>query len=453
MDGSTPPPHKDTTPIRPDFIPASDYVSPDVLKLEKERMWPHVWQIACREEEIPKVGDFVNYKIFDESILITRTAPDRIKAFYNVCQHRGRRLRDEERGHAGQFYCRFHGWRYSLDGALTYVHDREDWNGCPQFKDEELSLKEVKVDSWAGWLWINQDPDSPSLKDYLGVVPEVLDPFEFETARMAWRHTIIAPVNWKVVAEAFNEGYHAAATHTTGIRYGGGKSPGVAHGDHSMFFSIGGGDDPLEYLDPESGVWLPAGSVAEAIWAGNRHVHRTLLAMTLEPGMAASNRLKDETPPETPPLDVMQRLIDLHREELEKRGIAWPQRLTLETIGRAGTDWHIFPNTIVLPTIDGALWYRVRPNRDDPDSCIFDIWCLGRYPPGEEPKVVGEETVGFEAFRGKNPFLEEDFDNMEAVHLGMKSRGWSAARTNPYQEVQVANFHRALHRYLFDGAR
>ena len=444
MDGFQAPP----SDIRPDFIPATDFTAPDLVQREKQLLWPKVWQMACREEEIPKVGDFVNYQICDESILVTRTAADQIKAFYNVCQHRGRRLRDEERGHLSGFYCRFHGWRYDLDGKLTYVHGRGDWADCPSFKEEEISLPQVQVDTWAGWVWINQDPNCAPLRAYLGDAADVLDVFELQNARRAWYHTIIAPVNWKVVCEAFNEGYHAMATHTSGMRYGGGSSPGVAHGDHSMFFSTSDSDSTTEYLEPSNGQWVKATSVAEAIWAGNRHVYNTLFAMTLDPGMAANARLRAETAPDTPPMEVLQRLLVIHREELEARGAAWPESLTLETLARAGTDWHIFPNSIVLPTVDGALWYRVRPNGDDPDSCIFDIWSFGRYAPGQEPQVTRQETVGFAAFKGNNPFLEEDFENMEAVHKGMKSRGWKGARTSPVQEVQINNFHRALRRYV-----
>jgi phenylpropionate dioxygenase-like ring-hydroxylating dioxygenase large terminal subunit len=438
--------------LKPDFIPAAAYLSPEQLRLEKERMWPKVWQMACRLEEIPKVGDFVNYKIFDESILVTRTGEDRIQGFYNACQHRGRRLREEERGRAGQWYCRFHGWRYDLDGKLVQAYSSEDWTeaGCP-LDVADHGLQQVKVETWAGWVWINQDPDCEPLHQYLGEVCDVLDPFEWETARMAWYETIIAPVNWKVVCEAFDESYHAAATHTSGTRYTGGTSRGVAHGRHGMFFNMAKGQaGALEYLDPESGQWKTATSAGEAFWAGQRHLYRTLFAMTLDPLMAAAERLKDEAGPDFPPQNLVPRLIELHKDEFAKRGIAWPENLTLEAIQRAGVDWHIFPNSIVLPTADSALWYRIRPNGDDPDSCIFDIWCLGRYAPGQEPEVTRNETVGFEAFRGKNPFLEEDFDNMEAVHQGMKSRGWRGARANPLQENQIVNFHRAIQNYIAD---
>jgi hypothetical protein len=149
---------------------------------------------------------------------------------------------------------------------------------------------------------------------------------------------------------------------------------------------------------------------------------------------------------------LQARLLELHKEELAERGVDWPQNLTPEAIARTGTDWHIFPNSIVLPTADSALWYRVRPNGDDPNSCVFDIWSLGRYAPGQEPTVEHGMTIGFENFRGKNPFLEEDFENMEAVHMGMKSRGWAGARVNPIQEAQIVNFHRVLHAYCYgDG--
>src|SRR5579862_9190891 len=80
--------------VRPDFVPADHYLSSDFLRREKERLWTKVWQIACREEELPKVGNFITYDIMDESIVVVRTAPNELKALHNVCKHRGRRLVD-----------------------------------------------------------------------------------------------------------------------------------------------------------------------------------------------------------------------------------------------------------------------------------------------------------------------------------------------------------------------
>jgi hypothetical protein len=164
--------------------------------------------------------------------------------------------------------------------------------------------------------------------------------------------------------------------------------------------------------------------------------------------MKAVTRVYRETPPNTAPEEVYTRLWDLHKEELEATGVSWPPRLTMEHSGKAGTSWHLFPNTIVLPAADGVLWYRMRPHGKDPDQSIFDIWCFRRYAPGQEPKIEAHMSVGFEAARERNAFLSQYFDNMCAVNAGMKSRGWRGARTNPQEEVTTVNFHRTLDQYL-----
>ena len=76
--------------IREDFVPKDAYLSRQWLELENERLWPRVWQIACRSEEVARVGDYVTYDIADESIIVVRVSAAEIKAYYNACQHRGR---------------------------------------------------------------------------------------------------------------------------------------------------------------------------------------------------------------------------------------------------------------------------------------------------------------------------------------------------------------------------
>ena len=434
--------------IRPDWVPASEYRDPARAQLEKEHLWPRVWQMACRESELKKRGDFINYEILDDSVLIVKTGdgPDDILAFYNVCQHRGSKLKQEYSGDLGTgISCRFHGWQWSIEGKCTHVHLLQDWEGCSRLDMDSLSLPRVKVARWGGWIWINQDENAEPLLDFLGAVPAMLDPFEPETMRPLWWKTIDAPVNWKVVVEAFNESYHATVTHSSFISYKI-KCPAEAFGRHSMF-RIGAAPDPVRYRN-EAGKWVLSKSIAEAIWAAHRVTHETLFAMALEPTMEAARRLKAEAPDDSDPMKVIMRLWELQKEEFAKRRIEWPKNLTMEAVWAAGEDWHIFPNAIVLPTVDGALWYRVRPHRSDRDRCIFDIWSFGRFPPGEEPVIENEFFDGFASFRGNNPFLEEDFLNMEAVSQGMKMRGWKGARTNPVEEIPITNFHHNLADYL-----
>jgi phenylpropionate dioxygenase-like ring-hydroxylating dioxygenase large terminal subunit len=434
-------------PVTDTFIPAREYRDPAWDARERDRMWPRVWQMACRTSELAGVGQFVAYEINDESILIVRNGedPDAISAFYNVCQHRGRRLIDQRSGQlAASIVCRFHGWRYSREGALEQPFMEQDWDNCPSFDKANLTIPKVKIAKWGGWVWINQDPDAPSFDEWIGALGPALSPFHFDEMRPKWWKTLIAPVNWKTVAEAFNEGYHSGSTHTCGVNYWASRSPTGVCGDHGGFFPEGG--DFAEYRNAE-GKWVRPANFIENLWANYRHLYRTLGAMVLEPGMAATDRLRD-LPPDTDPIAALAAWFDLSREEIEKTGAPFPATMTLEKLLTSATDWHIFPNSIVLPTLDGALWYRIRPNPDNRDSCIFDIWSFGRYAPDKEPAVVNEIFEGFAAFAGQCEFLEEDFANLVAVNKGMKSQGFSGATLNPIQEGSISNFHRVLRRYI-----
>jgi len=415
--------------------------------LERERLWPRVWQMACREAELTAPGDFVVYDILDDSILIVRTGPGAgdLAAMYNVCQHRGRRLRDEPRGHLGKaLLCRFHGWQYAPTGELVHVHFEDDWRGCPAFDKAKLGLPRVQVGRWGGWIWIHQDPDAPPLAEWLGEVPRFLDPFAPEAMRPLWWKTIVAPANWKILVEAFIEAYHSGATHQSGINYRSARVPGLVFGNHSMLYGEPG---PFTEYKTADGRWVTPTSLQENMWANFTHLGRTIGAMTLAPGMAAYERLR-RLPDDMSVDVVMTKLFEYHREELERRGAVWPEGLTLETWAAGGLDWHVFPNSIVLPTFDGALWYRMRPNGDDHDSSLVDVWSLGRFAPGQEPAAEQEVFHGFEAFRGQCPFLEEDFSNIEAVNRGVKSRGFKGVELNPVQEIGVKHFHEVLTRFL-----
>lgn len=102
--------------VRSDLVPKDAYIDPSYVKQEGERLWPKVWQVACREEELKEIGEYITYNIAHESIIVVRTTGG-IRAHHNVCQHRGRRL-TEGCGKTNSFMCRYHGWRWNLDGSL-----------------------------------------------------------------------------------------------------------------------------------------------------------------------------------------------------------------------------------------------------------------------------------------------------------------------------------------------
>src|SRR6516165_5750332 len=108
-----------TSPIQ---VPRERYFDRDFFELEKQKLWPRVWQMACRLEEIPQPGDFVEYEICDLSVLVVRQGDGSVKAFENACRHRATQLAmGAGRFGGGQIVCPFHGWRWNLDGTSSFV--------------------------------------------------------------------------------------------------------------------------------------------------------------------------------------------------------------------------------------------------------------------------------------------------------------------------------------------
>ena len=190
-------------------IPKERYLSPAFLELELDRLWSRVWQVACREEQLGSVGDYCEYSIGVESLLVVRSSPDDIRAFCNACLHRGTRLVDGCGHTADGFTCPFHAWRYGLDGRLVEVIDAHEFGTLP----EGLGLREVRCERWGGFVFVNLDPDAEPLLDFLDPLPRLLAPFRLDELRLRSYQTTILPANWKVVIDAFNEAYHVQGTH------------------------------------------------------------------------------------------------------------------------------------------------------------------------------------------------------------------------------------------------
>lgn len=431
--------------VRDDFVPKEPYVDPRYVALEKERLWPKVWQVVCRLEELPNPGDYVTYEVADESIVVVRVDDQTLRAYYNVCQHRGRRL-TEGCGNAKHFYCRFHGWRWNLDGSSREVVCPEDYAGCLQ--DSEIGLKSVHVDTWAGFVFITMEDAPQPLRDFLAPVPEILDGFEFEKMRYRWYKTVVLPCNWKVVLGAFNEGYHVTATHPQLLRFYDERTVSEVFGPHSMVtyhpdirpFGLPSPrlvpDSELRDTDPRKGL---VGFV--------ELMERQLHALYTPRDAEATKRLLAEVSEDEDPNIIFMKMMMFQRDAAIAEGAGWPDGLTPENILRAGADWHMFPNFIVLPYLDAALCYRARPNGDHPDSCVFDVWSLVRYAPGAEPALKREFFSEWREEDDWGGILSQDFQNLGEVQKGMKSRGFVGSRTNPVQERGITNFHRALSEY------
>lgn len=430
------------------------FTSPDYARCEADKLWPKVWLHAGREEEIPAVGDYMTFDVADDSIIVVRSSEDSIRAFHNVCSHRGRRLVDKPPGcnnacgRKRQFTCGFHGWTYDLEGNNIYIHDKQDWKGG--LSDDHTALSGVKVDTWGGWIFVNMDPDCPSLSDYLEPAAGILDPFELEKMRYKWRQWVVFDCNWKTAIEAFMEPYHVAGTHTQMLKHGDYYAYSAPYGLHG----VSGFDqrDPALQMKQSSTI-TRAGKGADpriSTYELQNEIYTTVNnASTTETLVNAAKRLVDELPEGTPAEEVIKHWMASAKADDAARGVVWPE-ITPEQMSKAGLAWHVFPNMTILQGITFALCYRTRPFGNDPNKCIFESYAIERFPEGEEPKT---EWVYAQPTKEKwGLVLSQDFSNMAAVQSGMRSRGFRGTLPNPHQEQKITNFHRHLAKYMGNGS-
>jgi phenylpropionate dioxygenase-like ring-hydroxylating dioxygenase large terminal subunit len=448
---------KETAPLtaeeltQPVVVPVEAYISKDYVQLERDKLWRKVWQQVGRVEELPEVGSYLSHEILDDSIIVVRSAPDKIKAYHNVCPHRGRRLVDPPRdakqasGKKAAFICAYHGWRFNLEGENTLIPNQEDWQGC--LTAENTHLSEVKVDTWGGWVWINMDPNSESLQEYLDPIPAMLDPFELQNMRFRWRKWGIFDCNWKVAMEAFNETYHVATTHPEFNQYGGFRGWSHSHGKHSNI-----GFEAPKGMDENQQAKLRLGSIGDPrISTAEMQVYTWEKANTntTQTLVNAALRLKDELPEGTPGDVVLKHWLASARRDDEARGVVWPT-VDPQHVGKSGTAWQVFPNFQIGHAVNNMLCYSARPYGSDPDKCIFEGAVYELFPKGQEPQtkwVYAEPTEQAWCY-----VLSQDFTNMAAVQQGMKSPGFRGPRPNPYMERSTTNLHSNLARYLGIGA-
>jgi phenylpropionate dioxygenase-like ring-hydroxylating dioxygenase large terminal subunit len=431
------------------------YLSEEYARAEGVKLWAKVWQHAGRVEDIPNVGDFITYDIGNESILIVRAASDSIKAFYNVCSHRGRQLAEAPnaahscRGTKQKlFVCNYHGWQYDLHGKCVHILDQDDWK-CA-LTEERTRLVEVKVDTWGGWLWINMDPNCEPLRAYLEPAAGHLDQFELDKMRYRWRKWVVFECNWKVAIEAFAESYHVKVTHPQLNKYGDFYTVSAAQGLH--------GNNKFHSKKPEENNTATAtvsraakgADARTAIAQMQQEFWDTMQASTTPTLVAAAKRLVDEQPEGTPAEEVHRHWMESARRDDAARGLIWPT-LDRQKVAEAGLAWQIFPNMTILQGNVFALCYRARPYGADPNKCIFEAFAIERFPDGQESKTEWEYASA-EDEKEWRKVLAQDFSNMRAVQRGMKSRGFRGPLPNPNQERKLTNLHRNLARYMGTGA-
>jgi phenylpropionate dioxygenase-like ring-hydroxylating dioxygenase large terminal subunit len=422
-------------------IPAARYFSREFFELEREKLWPDVWQVACRLEEIPRVGDFTEYSIVDQSILVVRSGETSVKAYFNACRHRGVQLGcGSGTFRAGQIVCPFHGWRWNLDGSNSYVYG-ECGFAPGGLQRERLRLRECRAETRWGLVFVHMDPDAAPLDDWLGGVKAALDPLGLERMRVRWWRYVELRANWKVVQEAFLEAYHIMQTHPEIAMFASGDDF-----DAECFASYG--------LDPAGHGWQTTAYVG-----GEQHFAPPVRGVCYADWVAENNRVM---------LEGTQAWITERQVELQEQVLArgsGGERFLAEFIGEVYADAarsgvplpppapeasghsHVFPNTTLIASYGNALIYKFRPHGLDPESTIFDVWSVG-IPPASEPEPPRPAREGPVPVAGWPYVLRQDMGNIERQQRGLHTRGFDHCLVSPRYEPMILNMHRALDRYL-----
>ncbi|MCU0311880.1 MAG: aromatic ring-hydroxylating dioxygenase subunit alpha [Acidimicrobiales bacterium] len=409
-----------TPSIEPVRIPRDRYVTAEFAALEAERMWPFAWQVACTVDHLPEPGDFYEYVTGTLSVLVVRGDDGTLRAFQNVCRHRGMVLCTGSGSGLDELRCPYHRWAWDLEGTLREVPSRKGFG--PGFRLEDHPLFEARVDTWGPLVFVNPDPEAMPLAEYMdGMWHDAdwarLDEFHCDAA-------LRVPVrsNWKVVAEGFSDTYHVQGIHP------------------EMLYTIDDVHSP-QRLWTHCGVsyqqyGLPSPRVRDAsdqeIWDN----------MIITQGGRIGAELGDPVPEVPDGRTLRDVMADGIRRVQAERGVdlsdfSTDQLLTL-------SQYNMFPNTTVLVWGDMMNLLIARPG-PSPDEAFLTMFLFYRRPPRSPRTRVADMDLPEDTPLGLVP--NQDVELLKHAQRGLHQPGLDHLLVGS-EEVRVINLHRNLERYL-----
>lgn len=415
-----------------DDVSAERYFSKEWHDREVENVWRKCWQLACREEEIPNVGDHIVYEIVHDSLIVVRTSPTEIRAYINSCLHRGTLLRTEG-GCVQSFRCPFHAWTWNLEGKLVNMH--QDWD-LSHVNADDMNLPQAQVGTWGGFVFINFDENCEPLTSYLENLPEHFDSFDLDKRYKAAHVAKIMPCNWKLAMEAFIEAYHVAIAHPQVLAY---------YGDSNTQYDV---------------------------WPGIRHVSR-MISVQGVPSPALTgidpNRTIEEMRRDVPffagkPIELAEgdsaraKLAERAREKIS-RSIGSDMSSLSDTESLDLIEYMLFPNMVPWGGQALPICYRFRPNGDDPETSIMEIMFLfSKAPDGSHPAPAEIRWLGADQNWSDAPELgsaamvaDQDTENLYRIQKGLRASKKPGVTLAQYQESRIRHFHATLDDYMSRG--
>ena len=417
-------------------IDASRYTSEAFAALERERMWPDVWQFAAREEDLPEPGDYIVYENAGRSFLVSRQEDGSVRAFHNVCLHRGRKLRTEA-GTADQFQCPFHGFTWNKDGSFAQMPCQWDFANLPA---DELTLPEAETGRWGGYIFVRENPGGPSLKDFLAPLPEHFKRWRHEECTTVIWVAKVVPANWKVTMEAFMESWHTLVTHPQILPFTGDCNAAYwTWGDNVNVNLV-----PFGIMSPHVD---PAGKTEQWI----------VEEFTKYNGRSAENYEAGADPYAVTVADgqTARTALGAAMREGYERSTGYDHSQATDAELLDALVYNVFPNFAPWGGYMPNIVYRFRPGKDV-DHCLMEVRILSRVrkgepiPPGVPMKLLGahDKWTAATEIGVLGDVFEQDMANLPFVQDGLKVSKTGKVNLSDYQEIRIRQFHDTLDTYL-----
>ena len=242
-------------PAEAESLPSWAYTDAEFLERERERLFRAHWLCIGREDQVARPGDYMTREIAGASLIVVRGRDGAVRAFHNACRHRGARLLEGE-GSCKAISCPYHAWVYGLDGMLVGAPDTEATIG---FEKSAHFLAPARLESWAGFLFVNLDGRAKPLTEHLGDCPEFHAPWSLEDMVVTRRNVFEVECNWKLFIDVFMEYYHLNVVHPSSIAaaYGPADPMERVRGDWITVFGLNG-SSALLLQDSAPAAALPA---------------------------------------------------------------------------------------------------------------------------------------------------------------------------------------------------
>ena len=421
--------------VQPVRLPVSRSVSPEFFERELADVWPKAWQLACTVDHVAEPGDWFEYRVGHYSVLIVRGDDGVLRAFQNVCLHRGSELCSGSGAGLAEIRCPFHRWTWGLDGRLREVPSRREFGVL----NDDYPLIDVQVGTWGPMVFVNLDRDAEPLDEYLAPVPAETAWANLEEFRCTAVVSVRADCNWKTLIEGFSETYHVQGIHREMLGMADDvNGPQVTWHRHGRLVQSYGLPSPRQ---------------------GRPGADEDVFASFVEVmgGRIGVNDTATPMPP-IPDGDTLRGMLArMVRDVNAAQGIDLSSYSDHHVLDME--QYNLFPNITVLVFADMLSIVRARPGTHV-EEAYMDVFAFTRVQSPVAPSDGHSEVPRAKPLDAELPpeadppfglVLNQDVGNFARTQRGLHQPGFTHLTVSPTEECRVVNLHRTLEEHLGIG--